>query len=687
MAVRIGVDAGGTFTDVCLMQQDGSLAIFKLSSSPSDPSDAISNGVSEIIDQEGVDGGDVRYFGHGTTVATNALLEGRGAKTGVITTHGFRDLLELGRQKRPDLYDLQVDKPEPLVRRALRHEVAERVLATGEVYRKLDVDGVRGAVRALRDAGVEAIAVCFLYSYLRPDHEDMVGQIVAEEYPDVYLSLSHDVVAEFREYERLSSTVVNSFVGPNMSRYIRHLQDRLRGQGLDVHAYITQSNGGIISLGVAAESPVRTILSGPAAGVVGAATVSRQAGYPNLITFDMGGTSTDVALISDGQPSMKLEQEVAGHPIRTPMLDINTVGAGGGSIAWIDSGGHLKVGPQSAGAVPGPACYQRGGADATVTDANVALGILSREILLGGRMPIDALASDRAVDQLAGELGLSREEVAQGIIDLATVNMARAIRVISIERGYDPRDYTLVAFGGAGPLHAGRMARELDIPRILVPTIPGILCAYGLLVADLRTDFSRTQYLPAVPDSLAAINRVFDDLEQSAAGWFDYEGIDDADRQTRRVADMRYVGQNYELSIPLPEGELDERSLDSLLDAFHEAHDQAYGFAASDEPIQFVTLRLEATGATPTQEVATIASGGTAGDALVGQRHAYLPENGGWGDIPLYDRARLTAGVEMFGPAVVEQMDSTTLILPGQRAEVDRFGNLIVIEQSQEAEE
>jgi N-methylhydantoinase A len=685
MAIRVGVDAGGTFTDVCLVQEDGSLAVFKLSSSPHDPSDAIAKGVSEILDQEGVDGRDVLYFGHGTTVATNALLEGRGARTGVITTHGFRDLLELGRQKRPDLYDLQVDKPEPLVRRALRHEVTERVLPTGEIYRELDVDDVRQAVRALKAAGVEAIAVCFLYSYLVPDHEDQVGRIVAEEYPEAFLSLSHDVVAEFREYERLSSTVVNSFVGPTMSRYIRHLRDRLKAQGLDSHPYITQSNGGIISLDVAAETPVRTILSGPAAGVVGAAVVSTQAGYPNLITFDMGGTSTDVSLINDGVASIKLEQEVAGHPIRTPMLDINTVGAGGGSIAWIDSGEHLKVGPQSAGADPGPACYQRGGTDATVTDANVALGILSREALLGGRMPIDASASDQAVDDLASRLGLGREEVAQGIIDLATVNMARAIRVISIERGYDPRDYVLVAFGGAGPLHAGRLARELDIPRILVPTIPGILCAYGLLVADLRTDFSRTQYLPATAGSLPAINQVFHELEQSASEWFDIEGIDTAERRTRRVADMRYVGQNYELSIALPEGDLNEPALETLLGAFHDAHDQAYGFAASDEPVQFVTVRLEATGTIPTQEMPKIAPGGTATDALVGQRHAYLPEANGWVDVPLYDRTRLTAGVEIDGPAIVEQMDSTTLILPRQRAEVDAYGNLILTEQNQEA--
>jgi N-methylhydantoinase A len=685
MAVRVGVDAGGTFTDVCLVTDDGKLGIFKLASSPDDPSQAISDGVSSILEQGGTAAGDVRYLGHGTTVATNALLQTQGAMTGIITTQGFRDLLELGRQRRPHLYDLQTDKPETLVRRALRIEVPERTLADGSIRTPLDEDAARAAVRELRDAGVDSIAVCFLYSYLSPEHEDAVGRIVGEKFPDAYLSLSHDVLAEFREYERLSTTVVNSFVGPLMSRYIQRLRERFRSTGIPVEPYITQSNGGIISLEVAAETPVRTVLSGPAAGVVGAISVSRAAGYPNLITFDMGGTSTDVALVNDGESSMKLEQEVAGHPIRTPMLDINTVGAGGGSIAWIDSGGHLKVGPQSAGALPGPACYDQGGTEATVTDANVRLGILSREALLGGRMPINAKASDEAIDRLANTLGLEPDQVSQGIIDLATVNMARAIRVISVERGYDTRDYALVAFGGAGPLHAGRLARELEIPRILVPAIPGILCAYGLLVADLRTDFSRTMVLSGGPESLPAINGGYGELEAAAMAWFDREELSEDERRTRRFADMRYVGQNYELPIPVPDGTLTESTLGDITSAFHLAHDQAYGYAAEDEPVQLVTLRLEAFGAVSPPELDEIPTGGSLEDARVGDRRAYLPEAGGWIDVPLYDRTRLTARLEIDGPAIVEQMDSTTLILPGQQTTVDRHGNLIIVEQNQEA--
>lgn len=685
MTARIGVDSGGTFTDVCLIDPNGQLRTYKLSSSPHDPSEAIVAAVISLLDESGCPPTAVSYLGHGTTVATNALLEGKGVRVGLITTEGFRDLLELGRQRRPDLYDLQVDKPVPLVRRALRYEVPERVLATGGILRQLDREAVRRAVDALRSSGVEAVAVCFLYSYVVPEHERIAGELVAAAFPEAYLSLSHEVLAEFREYERLSTTVVNCYVGPIMSRYIQRLRDRFSERDIPVPSYITQSNGGIISLEVAARLPVRTVLSGPAAGVVGAIAVAEAAGITDVITFDMGGTSTDVALVTGGRAGVKMEQEVAGYPIRTPMLDIHTVGAGGGSLAWIDSGGHLKVGPQSAGADPGPACYGRGGTDATVTDANVTLGLLSRDALLGGRMPIDAVAADRAIETLAQQLGLRREDVAQGIIALATANMARAIRVISVERGYDPRDYTLVAFGGAGPLHAARLARELDIPRVLVPSIPGLLCAYGLLVADLRTDFSRTHVVPADAASLESVARIYDELVGQAHEWFEREEIECAARRVRRVADMRYVGQNYELSVELPDRPLATEDLPSILDAFHAAHEQAYGYAAPGEPVQFVTLRVEASGAVPKPELPRIARGGALEDARVGTRRAYLPESGGWTAVPLYDRGRLGSGLRIPGPAIVEQMDTTVLILPGQVADVDEYGNLLLrdVEEAQ----
>jgi N-methylhydantoinase A len=680
MSVRIGVDTGGTFADVCLAGTDGSVRVFKLPSTPADPSEAIATGVQSILDAASSAPNEVAFLGHGTTVATNALLERRGAPTGVITTDGFRDLLELARQRRPHLYDLQADKPVPLVPRRHRFEVPERLLHNGAIERHLDEDAVRTAVRTLRAQGIQAIAVCFLYSYLYPAHEQRVGEIVREEFPEAYLSLSHQVLAEFREYERLSTTTVNAYIGPTMRGYIERLRARVRAAGVPVDPVITQSNGGVIALDVAAETPVRTVLSGPAAGVTGALHVAALAGFANIITFDMGGTSTDVSLIQHGRAGMRLELEVAGLALRTPMIDINTVGAGGGSIAWVDSGGHLKVGPESAGAEPGPAAYARGGTDATVTDANVALGLLSREALLGGRMPIDAGMADRAVTRLAEQLRLEPLGVAQGIVSIVTANMARAIRVISLERGYDPRDFTLLAFGGAGPLHAARLARELDIPRVMIPTVPGILCALGLLVADLRVDFSRTLIAPARVDSLAAVNAVYAELERAATEWLDHEGISAGDRRQRRVADMRYTGQNYELGIELPAGTVDEPRLADILARFDAAHDQAYGFASPGEPAQLVTLRLEATGATAKARLPEICNA-TDPARPSGTRRVWLPEAGGWTDCALYAREQLLAGHTFSGPAIVEQMDSTTFVLPGQSVEVDSWGNLIISEQ------
>ena len=514
-----------------------------------------------------------------------------------------------------------------------------------------------------------------------PGHEQQVARIVREAFPDAYLSLSHRVLAEFREYERLSTTVVNAFVGPVMSNYIDRLRERVSASGMLADPHITQSNGGVISLDVVRESPVRTILSGPAAGVTGAVHVAALAGVENVITFDMGGTSTDVALILEGRPGTGLELEIDGIPVRTPMIDINTVGAGGGSIAWIDSGGHMKVGPRSAGAEPGPAAYGRGGNEATVTDANVALGILNRESILGGRMPLDAKAADAAIERLAGQLGIEPLTAADGVLAIVTANMARAIRVISVERGHDPRDFTLVAFGGAGPLHASRLARQLDIKRILVPRVPGILCAVGLLMADLRVDVSRSNVMPVAIEALPEVLRLFADLEAEALGWMMDEQIEEPDRGLRRVADMRYAGQNYELSIEIPAGDVTPAELVEVLVAFHAAHELAYGFASPGEPAQFVTLRLEATGRVKKAQLAEIErASGSVEEAWLSTRDAFLPDAGLVQDCPVLDRDRLRWGHAFSGPAIVEQMDATTVVLPGQQVEVDRYGNLLITE-------
>ncbi|MFO1025237.1 MAG: hydantoinase/oxoprolinase family protein [Acetobacteraceae bacterium] len=560
MAWRIGVDSGGTFTDVCLFDDaTGAVVVWKVPSTPDDPSRGIAGGVGEGVEQVGATPADVGYFGHGTTVATNALIQHRGARTGLITTDGFRDLLEIGRQKRPDLYDLQVDKPPTLVSRDLRLEVPERLHHDGRVETPLDRVALRSAVDRLRAAGVEAVAVCFLYGFVDPTHEEEAAALLAEALPDAFLSIAHRVAPEFREFERLSTAVVNAYLGPVMQRYIQRLARRLSELGMAAAPHLTQSNGGVISFEQAAMLPVRTVLSGPSTGVVGAAEVGRQSGFTDLITFDMGGTSTDVALLEGGVCRLSGEATVHGYPIKAPMLDIHTVGAGGGSIAYVDSGGLLKVGPQSAGADPGPACYGRGSEAATVTDANVVLGTLNGEFLLGGRMQIRRDLSLAAVGRLAEQLGLDAMQTAQGIISVVTANMARAIRVISVQRGYDPRDYTLVAFGGAGPLHAARLAHELEISRVLVPVSPGILCAMGLLLTDLRTDFALTR-LTLLSDAAAPVlAEAFATLEARALAWFEAEDIAPANRRIVRTVDMRYAGQNYELPIPCPD--LERRDL------------------------------------------------------------------------------------------------------------------------------
>ncbi len=674
------MDSGGTFTDLCLFDEEsGRIAVTKVPSTPGDPSAAILRGVTELLGREGCDASQVSYLGHGTTVGTNALIQHAGARTGLITTEGFRDLLELGRQRRPDLYDLQADKPAPLVPRDLRREVPERTRCDGGIERPLDPDAVVAAARALKAQGVASVAVCLLYSYLNPSHEQQVKAILQRELPAAYVSISHEVLPEFREYERLSTVTINAYLGPVMGAYIRSLEQKLASLGIRSGAYITQSNGGIISLQAARDHAVRTVLSGPSAGVVGGTYVGGLAGYQNVITFDMGGTSTDVSLVERGRLKVSGEMEVQGYPIRVPMVEVNTVGAGGGSVAWIDTGGHAKVGPRSVGAEPGPACYGLGNDEPTVTDANVVLRTLNPEYLLGGRMAIDAAAARRAVQRLADRLGLDLMGAAQGILSLVTSNMARAIRVVSVRKGYDPRDFILVAFGGAGPLHAARLARELCIPRVLVPEAPGILCALGLLITDIRSDYTLTRILAADGADPREIAGLFAALETQADQWLSREGVAPQARLLRRSVDMRYRGQNYELQVPVQDGTLGPDDLADLVKRFHRLHEQNFGYAALEEPTQLVTFRLEAIGRVPR---ATLKShpeaGGDSRQALAGTRNVFLEEARGQVQCPVYQRDLLKTGHRIPGPAIVEQMDSTTLILPGQEATVDPFRNLVI---------
>ncbi len=680
MVWRIGVDSGGTFTDVCLFETEtGRVEVWKVPSTPDDPSRGIAQGIEEGIGRVGAAPGDVGYFGHGTTVATNALIQHRGVKTGLITTDGFRDLLEIGRQKRPDLYDLQADKPDLLVTRDLRLEIPERVHHDGTVEIPVDEASLRAAARKLKEAGVKAVAVCFLYGFVRTEHEQAAMRILGEEFPEAFACASHEVAPEFREFERLSTAVVNAYLGPVMQGYIRRLAKRVEALGVTATPHLTQSNGGVIGFDAAARLPVRTVLSGPSTGVVGAQAIGGLAGIGNLITFDMGGTSTDVALLTNGECRLASEAVVHGYPIKAPMLDIHTVGAGGGSIAYVDSGGLLKVGPRSAGANPGPVCYGLGNTEPTVTDANVVLQTLNPEYLLGGRMKVDQSLAKAAIGRLAEKLGMDVMATAQGILSVVTANMAKAIRVISVQRGHDPRDYTLVAFGGAGPVHAMRLAKELDISRILVPRNPGILCAMGLLLTDLRADFAATRLTTLDGSAIPVMAEAFKGLQAQADHWFAEEDIAAAARKVARTVDMRYAGQNYELPVALPDGPITEASLAALAEGFAAAHRRMYGFVAEEEPVQLVTFRVEAAGVVDKAEFKPRADAGPdASAARIGARDVWLPEAGGFVSCPIYDRDKLDAGNRIEGPAIVEQMDATTVILPGMTATVEPYLNLIV---------
>jgi N-methylhydantoinase A len=682
---RVGVDSGGTFTDVCLFdEENGRVEVWKVSSTPDDPSRGIAQGVEEGMRRVAPEAGDkpaapVTYFGHGTTVATNALIQHRGVKTGLVTTDGFRDLLEIGRQKRPDLYDMQADKPPVLVSRDLRQEVPERVRHDGSIDLPLDETRMRAAAVALREAGVKAVAVSFLYGFIRPEHEARAVEILREEMPEAFISAGHEIAPEFREFERLSTVVLNAYLGPVMRSYIEKLTPRLEGLGMTAAPHLTQSNGGVISFAAAAGLPVRTVLSGPSTGVVGAQAIGRLAGYEDLITFDMGGTSTDVALLQGGQCRLTSEAVVHGYPIKAPMLDIHTVGAGGGSIAYVDAGGLLKAGPRSCGAFPGPVCYDQGNSEPATTDANVVLQTLNPTHLLGGRMKIRQDLSKAAIQRVADQLGLGLMETAQGILSVVTANMARAIRVISVQRGHDPRDFTLMAFGGGGPLHAARLAKELDMKRVLVPRNPGILCAMGLLLTDLRADFAATKLLPLEPGSVGDVAEGFATLTARAEDWFEHEGIAAENRVLTRTADMRYKGQNYELAVALPEGPVTQATLEALAAGFADLHRQRYGFIAEGEPVQIVTLRLEATGLV---QKATLTrhpdAGPDASAARTGERPVWFPEAQDFVATPIYSRDELKPGNRFAGPAIVEQMDTTTVVPPGMTARVDPYLNLIL---------
>jgi N-methylhydantoinase A len=683
---RITVDTGGTFTDVVYYDEERSeIAIHKLPSTPHDPSEAILGGVQVLIDR-GVAPADIEYFCHGTTVGTNALLEGKGARTGLILTEGFRGIYEVGEQSipyGPTIFNMFYEKPAKLAPQSLTCEVGERVDFQGHVLKPLDDATVRAAARHLKRKNVKSVAVCLLFSFLHPQHEQRVRDILKEEMPDVSVSLSSEVLPQIREYFRLSTTVINAYLQPVLERYIASLGRRIEGAGVkSKKRYIMQSNGGTSTFESTAKKAVATVLSGPAGGMTAGVTMARDTGHRDLITFDTGGTSCDVALIKDAQPSFASRVTIDGRVIALPMMDINTVSAGGGTIARVTNQGMLEVGPDSAGAVPGPACYGRGGELPTVTDANMALGYFSETNFLGGRMRLERARAVRAVEEkVAKPLGLATAAAAEGIVRIINVKMEEAIKAISTMRGYDLRDFMLVAFGGAGPLHSSQMARDLGMKGVIVPLYPGVNSAIGLLQADVKHDhaMSRLKVIAGLAGEEASGH--FATLAAEAKRELLDEGFAESQIVYQWGLDMRYAGQGYEITVPVKSSALSDADVAAIRRLFDETHKQQFGHSAPGEPVEVVTYRVAGIGQVPEVKMPHFKpEGRPLDDARLGSRNARFDGADVAADV--YQRERLDVGHRIKGPAIVEQLDATLVIPPGQIARVDEWKNIIVTEEA-----
>lgn len=689
--IRVASDVGGTFTDsIAYDEASGALTVAKVPTTPDNRALGTVEGLREALARQGRTGADVDYVGHGMTTTTNAVIQRKGARTAFVTNEGFRDLLLIGRQDRPSLYDIAAVRTPPLVPRELCFTVPGRLDAAGREVTPLDEGRLDEIGAALAAVGVEAVAITFLHSYANPEHERRARDRLAARLPGVVVCASTDILAEFREYERASTAVLNAYLMPVMDRYLGSLVELLAspngGLGLaaDKPVMVMEAAGGLMTVGSARAKPVHTVLSGPAGGVVASAHVAGLAGIGDIITMDIGGTSTDISLIRGGRPEITRSAKLERIPIRVPVIDINAIGAGGGSIAWIDEGGALRVGPQSAEAIPGPACYGRGGTLPTVTDAGLVLGRLGDGAELGGQITLDVEASRRAIAaEIGGPLGLGIEEAASGILRVANSNIVRGIRVVSVERGYDPRDFVLVPFGGAGPMHGSAVARELGMRRVLVPPVPGILCALGMLVSDLRHDLIET-HLGALADFPA--DRAAEIVSRLAARG---EAMLDADRvapERRRVEagiQLRYVGQSYELPIPFDPAAPD--AFAGLAAAFHRAHRARFGHADEGAPVEVVGFGITATGLIETPRLPTLETGGETppADAVLGRRQVFFESEAvgrqaGWSEATIYGRDRLLAGNVVAGPAIIDEVSATTILYPGDVGRVDQSGSLIV---------
>ena len=689
---RVGVDIGGTFTDIVFLGADGKIHTKKISSSVEDYAQAIADGLDQVFGETGLQASAVEELRHGTTVASNAILESKGALTGLITTKGFRDILEIRNLRMPRLYDLAWEKPVPLVERHLRVVVDERVNAQGGIDKPLDPKDAERAVDELLALKVEAIAVCLIHSYANPKHELMIKEIISKKAPGLPFCISFEVLPEIKEYERTSSTTINAYVMPIVASYLASLRKNLDGAGVTVPLLLMQSNGGLTTADEAARLPMNIIESGPAAGVIGAQALARAGGLPNIVTFDMGGTTAKASLVENGEVTRSIEYQVgggimmgsrlltgAGYMLKVPAIDLAEVGAGGGSIVWIDAGGSMQIGPQSAGADPGPLCYDTGGTEPTVTDANVLLGYINPNYLVGGELKLDA-SKARAVfeDRIAKPLGLSVEHAAYGAHQIAASNMIRAIKSVSTERGRDPREYALFAFGGSGPIFSAGMARELRMKRIMVPPSPGLFSSFGLLYADVEHHYSRTFRHLLRKIDLGELNRIWDQMVDDALDQLAVDGFSEGKRQVRRTASMHYQGQTFELTVPVPDGPIDEKAVAVLEESFSREHERTYGHrAGADEPLELVNVQVVGYGVSERSRVPDRIFATKAREAApLPPRQVYFGLDAGWQETPILRRSDLETPRQ--GPCIVEEYDATVVIPPDSKAELDAYGNILI---------
>lgn len=690
----IGVDIGGTFTDLMLADvARGATWIHKVPTTTADPSIGMVQGILELCARAGVDPATIDQVLHGTTIATNALLEHDGAKTGMITNKGYRDIIHIGRHQRPQHYSIMQEIPwqeRPLVQRRYRKVVSERLGPRGEVLTPLDENEARRAIAELKAAGVESIAVCLLFSYVNDTHEERIRALIEELYPAAFVSTSASIFPQFREFERFTTAAINAFVGPKVQRYIHNLVVRLREAGVRATPHLMRSNGGVATAEMAAERPATLLLSGPAAGVLGGAWAGSIGGRTRLITFDVGGTSADIGIVTPRGfvEASARDTWIAGFPVMVPIIDVHTIGAGGGSIAYVDRGGAFRVGPRSAGAQPGPACYARGGTEPTVTDANMVLGRLDPEFFLGGAMRLEPKLAEQALAGLAQQLDMPLHQAAAGVLTLVNHNMANAIRSRTVQKGHDPRAFALVAFGGAGPLHAVDVARLLGIPEVIIPPYPGITSALGLLTTDLKYDRIKNEFMLNTAPDLERLNADLTALEQDVRAQLLSDGVAPDQIIVQRAADCRYVGQGYELRSGIPDGTLDAAALEQVWQNFHAIHRSEYGHAFYDNPIELVNLRVIGVGTLPKLQQTRAAGEGSVAEAVLKEGVSYFAQDGELVQMPttFYQRDRLPVGALVSGPAVIFQKDSTTVLPPAAHATVDPSGSLIIRVGSTESE-